>query len=319
MRVAQHYPPETQENYDNFLPRDVVMGNGKELEFPEGSGGLESASRILMKDSHDLGVPPAPRVALCISGQPRSALKTFSFIMKNIIEPNNADVFIHMHYDSVFYYMEKSHADKGNCILEKGLDHQIIDLYKPKKYLIENPRNFQKPNINIPEKRLEITKQMNSHKEWTDEQHIQYIIKQLTSMYYSIYKSNELKEIYANENGFVYDYVIRIRFDLLPSEPIYCSQLDPNFIHYLEIGQPDQLISDWLNIGSNTIMNVYASLYLNMEYLNTFKYYKKEDRQPNLLEPSDSCGGLYEHMLRDLMHLYNIPKNGIHINCQLLG
>ena len=258
------------------------------------------------------------RVALCISGQPRSALSTFPYIMKNIIEPNNADVFIHMHYDSENFFMEKSHADKGNCILEKGLDQQLIDLYKPKKYLIENPRNFQKPNINIPEKRLERSKQMNSHKEWTDKEHRSYIIKQLTSMYYSIYKSNELKEIYANENGFVYDYVIRIRFDLLPLEPLYCSNLDSNYIHYIEMGQPDQLISDWLNIGSNLTMNIYASLYLNMEYLNTFKYYKKEERLPNLLEPSDVCGGLSEHMLRDLMFLYKIPKNGIRINCELV-
>jgi hypothetical protein len=218
------------------------------------------------------------RVALCISGQPRNALQTYSNIYKNIIEPNTADVFIHMHYDNNNLFMEKSHADNGNCVLEKGLDQQLIDLYKPKRFLIEPPRNFQKPNIGIPENRLNRSKQMNHHKKWCHDEHTKYIIKQLTSMYYSIYKVNELKEIYANEEGFVYDYVIRIRFDLMPLEPIICKQLDPKYIHYLEIGQPDQLISDWLNIGSNLTMNIYASLYLNMEYLNTFQYYKKEDR-----------------------------------------
>jgi hypothetical protein len=40
------------------------------------------------------------KVALCISGQPRSALETFSLIYENIIVPNNADVFIHMNFDS---------------------------------------------------------------------------------------------------------------------------------------------------------------------------------------------------------------------------
>ena len=136
-------------------------------------------------------------------------------------------------------------------------------------------------------------------------------------MYYSIYKANELKELYANENGFVYDYVIRIRFDILPQEPILCRDLDPAYIHYLEIGQPDELISDWLNIGSNAIMNVYSSLYLNMEYLNTFQYYRKDDRLPNLLEPSEVCGGGSEHMLRDLMHLYKIPKMAMTVKCGL--
>jgi hypothetical protein len=258
------------------------------------------------------------KVALCISGQPRQALETYPFIYTNIIKPNNADVFIHMHYDENNLYMEKRHADNGNCFLQLGIDKQIIEAYKPKRYLIEPSRNFQNPNIKIPEKRLEDAKKMNHHKNWTDEEHKYHIVKQLTSMYYSIYKSNELKEIYANENGFVYDYVIRIRFDLLPKQPIICSLLDPNCVHYLEMNHPDELISDWINIGSNLIMNIYSSLYLNIEYLNTFKYYKKEDRKLNLLESSDICGGLCEHMLRDLMHLYKIPKIGFYSNCTLI-
>jgi hypothetical protein len=257
------------------------------------------------------------RVAICISGQPRRALETFPYIYANLIEPNKADVFIHMNYDKTNLYIEKSHADNGNCILEDNIDSKIIELYKPQKYLVESPHNFQKSNIKIPEKRLENIKKMNHHKNWSDEQHTNHFVKQLTSMYYSIYKSNELKEVFSNENGFVYDYVIRIRFDILPLEPIIFSNYDPNFIHYLELGQSDELISDWFNFGSNSIMNIYSSLYLNMDYLNTFKFFKKEYRQPNLLEPSDICGGFAEHMLRDLMYLYKIPKNSIHSNCRL--
>jgi hypothetical protein len=60
----QHYPPGTQENYNNFPSRNLMMEKGKESEFPEGRGGLESASRILMKGleilriSEEPGVPP---------------------------------------------------------------------------------------------------------------------------------------------------------------------------------------------------------------------------------------------------------------------
>jgi hypothetical protein len=258
-----------------------------------------------------------PKVALCISGQPRNALYSFPYIKQNIIEPNQADVFIHMHYDPENLYMEKSHADKGICLLQPGLDQQLIQLYQPKSVLVEKPRNFQKPLFQIPSKRLESFKKINSHRIWTDEEHIAYTVKNMTSMYYSIYKANELKEIYANEQGIVYDYVIRIRFDFFPYEPLLVTKYQPNFIHYLEMGQPDELISDWCNFGSNAIMNIYASLYLHMDYLNTFQFYPMSERLPNTLEPSETCGGVSEHMLRDLMYLHHIPKQPFRIHAEL--
>jgi len=61
---TQHYPPGTQKKYKGFSSRNLMMEKCKELEFPEGRGGLESASRILMKgsgireaDSDDRGFP----------------------------------------------------------------------------------------------------------------------------------------------------------------------------------------------------------------------------------------------------------------------
>jgi len=257
------------------------------------------------------------KVALCISGQPRSAIETYNLIYENIIKPNNADVFIHMNFDANNIYIEKSHADNGNCKLSSDIDKRVIDLYKPKCVLIEKPKNFINKNIKISIDRFERTKKMNLHKEWNDKQQTEYTVNQLYSMYYSIYKSNELKELYALENNIYYDYVIRIRFDITPKDKLICSNYDSKFIHYLDMNHQDELISDWLNFGNNAIMNIYASLFLHMNYLNKYTFYKKEDRLLNLLEPSDECGGLYEHMLRDLMHLHKIPKQGIKLNCGL--
>ena len=258
------------------------------------------------------------KVALCISGQPRCAIETFPYIQKFIIEPNNADVFIHMHFDKESLYIEKSHADNGQCLLAPDLDTRLISMYKPVRYLVEPNRSFSRPQINVAERRLHNFMEMNKHKQWTPDKHKQHMIKQMTSMYYSIYKCNELKEVYANENGIVYDYVIRLRFDSLPRAPLICSRYEPSFVYYQEIGQGDNLISDWINFGSNTIMNVYASMYLMMEYLNTFQFYKHSERLPNTIEPSTTCGGLAEHMLRDLMSLYKIPKRPFNIGLTLL-
>jgi hypothetical protein len=258
------------------------------------------------------------RVALCLSGQPRCALKTFPYIYENIIQPNNADVFIHMNYDEDTLYIEKNHLDNGNCILEKGIDKKVIELYNPIRYLVEKPKNMFKPNLIFTEKRLHNIMEMNKHRNMTKEETASHFCKQLLSMYYSIYKSNELKETYANENGFVYDYVIRLRFDCLPHEKIYVMDKNPNFIYYLYLNQPDELISDWINFGSNSIMNIYSSIYLNIEYFNTFLFLKKEDRQDNELDNSDICGGSAEHNLRDLMTLYKIPKQAFYSNLSLI-
>jgi hypothetical protein len=183
---------------------------------------------------------------------------------------------------------------------------------------VEASRDYKNVVIGISEKRLENHKKMNVHKNWSDEQHREYITRQMYNMYYSIYKANELKELYMLDTGIHYDYVFRIRFDITPREIILARDYNPDFIYYLDIGQSDSLISDWLNFGSNAIMNIYASIFLHLEYLNNFKFFKKEDREKNLLEQSDTYSGLYEFLLRDIMYLHKIPKCQIKSNCCLL-
>jgi hypothetical protein len=58
----QHYPPGTQENYNSFSSRDLMMEKGKELECSRRAGGLESASRILMKGLEILRISEEPWV-----------------------------------------------------------------------------------------------------------------------------------------------------------------------------------------------------------------------------------------------------------------
>jgi hypothetical protein len=127
------------------------------------------------------------RIAVCISGQPRAAKETFHMIMNNIIRPNNADVFIHMNYDSDQLYMEKSHTDNGRCNLEPGIDKWVIDNYKPVRYLVEKPRDFKNQILGMSENRMECYRKMNAHKQWNDDEIKKYAFKQLLSMYYSIY------------------------------------------------------------------------------------------------------------------------------------
>jgi len=50
-----HYPPGTQENYNSFSSRNLIIGKGKGLEFPEGWGGCQGSAT-------QSPVPPIDRV-----------------------------------------------------------------------------------------------------------------------------------------------------------------------------------------------------------------------------------------------------------------
>jgi len=52
-KIKQHYPSGTQEDYNSFSSRNLVMGKGTELEFPEGRGGGKG----------EPGVPPRIKLA----------------------------------------------------------------------------------------------------------------------------------------------------------------------------------------------------------------------------------------------------------------
>ena len=257
------------------------------------------------------------KVAVCLSGQPRNASQTFPYIYKNIIEPNDADVFMHMNFDSSNKYMEKGHRNNGNCIAEEDIDRKLIELYKPKRVLVEKQKIFQNPNINICEKRLNNSMSMNKT---ADRRGIRnHDVFCGYSMFYGIYKANELKELYSLENNFVYDYVIRIRYDFMPMEPLICSNYNSQFIHYLNIGQPDNIISDWFNMGSSQIMNCYSSMFLNFEYINSYTIFKKSLRKDTGNTCYDNTNCIYgpEHMIRDLMDLFHIQKNGLDFKARL--
>jgi hypothetical protein len=53
---TQHYPPGTQENYNSFSSRDLMMEKGKELEYSRRAGGGKGLE--ILRISEEPGVPP---------------------------------------------------------------------------------------------------------------------------------------------------------------------------------------------------------------------------------------------------------------------
>lgn len=248
----------------------------------------------------------SPRVALCISGQPRNIRDTFPYIYNHIILPNNADVFFHTYFDPQNTVLEKTHIGRGDCSVDPNVVDELVQLYKPVRYAVEKPRNFERTSLYVPENRIRMSRELNPQTNWDRDQHKKHVLKNMMSMYYSMFKANELKELYSYETGIQYDYVIRARFDLVPLQPILCNTLDPTKLHFHDLGQPEGQMCDWFNIGSNSVMNIFTSVFHSMEYLNSYTYFSRDDRQPNLVEGQEG-GGFNEYLTRDIIHLHKIP------------
>lgn len=264
------------------------------------------------------------KVALLLTGQPRCALETCEIIKKLIIDPNNADVFMHMWYDENDLYMEKAEKDRGETELNIGIDKMLIKFYNPKSFIIEkqkfkNFNNYNNDYFKVPEKIItNVNNNPGNKKLSREDSKLRLIRYSHLSQFYSNYKCNELKELYSLENNVYYDYVIKLRYDCTTQIPLICKNYNPDKIYYQTIGQPDNLISDWFNMGSNEIMNIYASIFLYIKYLNNSNgFYNYNDRQ--LVTTYNKIESVFtpEYLIRDLMYKLNIPADGINLGFRL--
>lgn len=147
------------------------------------------------------------KIALCLSGY-FSSLKDltskgmdgYQYIKKHILSEkengHSVDIFFHN--------------------WEPDNEQQIIDLYEPKKYIVESQIDFDAvaKNHGVDRSRIDPHRQLGS---WTvnSRSGFGYVgPERILSQFYSVQKSIELKREYEREHNFRYDCVIKSRFDL---------------------------------------------------------------------------------------------------------
>lgn len=226
------------------------------------------------------------RAAVCLSGQLRWVEECYPKIYQSIIEPNEADVFFHSWHSKkmegkVFTeHDERSIFYKGK--LEKEIDLKTIDLYKPKKFLLEDQKDFSKDieGIDISPYSTPAVNQF--------------------SMFYSILKSNELKKEYEKEHNFIYDAVIRCRFDLIPGEIFKMENFDLNVLNVKgDCTHTSYCINDHFCISNSENMDVYSDTY------NFLKKYHFSDKEPFCPEILLGYGLRYDQNRKINIKTYN--------------
>lgn len=210
------------------------------------------------------------RIALCISGQPRSLKTNIPNLLSGLVIPSNiTDIFIHTWFDESVVGHRFGSAQPGNSGLLGAYEADTIELLQtlsPKKLLVEAPRNFE---------------------EFSHLENLNSAIQcHLASNTYSVYKANELKTEYETENNFKYDLVIRARIDCKYNQPYnIINYLDTNWKNVLHVPHQHQhmrqthhyptvdgngylALSDTFAYGTSDIMDKFCSVFNDFESIH---------------------------------------------------
>jgi hypothetical protein len=174
------------------------------------------------------------KIALCLSGQARSFEAGYEYYKKNLLDRYDVDVFIHTWHD--------------------GLDSKLCEyfyLYKPVATMIERPL------IGDFDQRYSNTPNMEKHPP-----------RYTVAMFYSMFKSCELKVTQEMTTKKPYDWVIKSRSDYALNVQIPFEELDNNklYIPNCRMVPERDFGNDQFAFGGSSVMNKRMSIYLNMNH-----------------------------------------------------
>ncbi len=197
------------------------------------------------------------KVALCFSGLPRNIQDTYVSIYENLIKPNNIeDVFMHV-------WECEDGTNIGNkwesCIYDRSDRAFMLEKYASKGWLEETQESFK-----------------NSPNYLSDDLLDKYVVSKNTTrsdklcQFYSLFQSVKLISEYQKKHGFVYDMIIKLRFDLMFFSPIIVEDLDQRVLHVSDfmtnIGTRS-MVNDWFAIGNYDNIQKYAEIWNNITML----------------------------------------------------
>lgn len=179
------------------------------------------------------------KLALCLSGQPRSYRKAHSFLKNNLLDRYDVDVFAH------------AWRPDGASL---GIYADIQNLYRPVSFVTDE----------------KLPSETNNDLVVTNASHPANFC---TSMFYSIYRANEFKIRRETLNNIKYDFVIRSRYDFALNKKIVFEELEKGKIYVSkDTDGPNPLLNDQFAIGDSESMNIYSSTFLFLRwYYNNFK------------------------------------------------
>ncbi len=180
------------------------------------------------------------KIAILISGQPRNYQRGYEELKKTYLDKYDCDVFLHT-WDSPKQTATQFFPNRpiNEYTFADGWVDELLNLYKPTKYLIESPKIFDTANV--------------IDKMWRQP------LQATKSMYYSIAQAFTL----TNPG---YDYYIRSRFDIRYEESTSrLEQLDLTKLHVWDWDTDERVkhrgYYDVFAVGTYDTVGLYSNVY----------------------------------------------------------
>lgn len=214
------------------------------------------------------------KVALCLFGQPRFINEVSPYILQNLCEGYDVDVFFHLWFDEDLQSKPYKYGGGGQWEKQRIPPTAIEDalkIYNPKKYKVEKSKVFKDSTIKTDYCYYPNGELVPWSKHWKESDEPDYIPRMINnwmSYHYSVNQVNLLRREYEYENDFKYDWVVKSRTDSVVQQKIKYEDYDPSVVNYPGwLNQPDGMINDYLNFGGPKAMNAFMSTFCFMDSL----------------------------------------------------
>lgn len=173
------------------------------------------------------------KVAVCISGQTRSFGSCFDQIIEKLVDPNDADIFVHMW-----------NSNNTQEIVDK-----LSKTGRTKGILVENQIMF-------------------NERDYRDRKSGPTVPFNVLSQFYGVWRAIDLKKQHEQASMAKYDAVIRTRTDLLPLAELKACNFDLSVLNVPDNNQKwsaHNQIEDHFALSNSEIMNWYGDYFLNID------------------------------------------------------
>ena len=198
------------------------------------------------------------KIAWCLFGQPRLYKNGFINILNfiNKYPDIQFDFFFHCWFDEkeIGNYYDHSYRNpsRDELLIKPNTDIELLNLYKPKKYLFEKSKTFNTNPI------------QNSKIHQSTKAHEQKNYNNVLSNFYSKYTVNNLLQEYINNNNEKYDLVISTRFDYLNNIVVDIKNINQNKLNIVHTNEQRIILNDSYIITNPNLFDIYSKAFINL-------------------------------------------------------